>query len=460
MWMSKIEPLACMVCELDFPDHFGEWERLADDNRRLLVLCSRDHGKTTFFSKLLPLYRVMKYPGYELCIISYSDKQVMKIITGITDLIDASPMLSQLKPKDRSTAWSKSSLVFPNRSKIDTLSFGASGRGGHYDLVLVDDPVKDFGGMDPEDQERYLKNAVTPMVKPDGQLIMVGNYVYENDLIERTEANKAYTTKVYPAITSGRALWPQRWPVDKLELRRAEVGDFSFSREYLLEKVDPRSQFFKREMISYYDKLPDSLSTVLTVDPAITLNGDATAMVLTGTASDKRTYILEYANMRSDNVQDILDTMFRMLTTWQCKHMIIEGIGFQRLLKFWVYEEMRKRNYHFGIEELQSHSKSKQARIMGLQPMIQAGSLLFHKEHKELIDQLMIFPRGKHDDMIDSLSFAIGFWQAPSTPAVKVQESSWSWWESQLKTPATNYRQNLFADLSSVNRPGNIHLLQ
>lgn len=459
-WLSNIEPIAKALCKMDFPDHFAEWERLAEEERRLLIIASRDSGKSTFFSKLLPLYRCAAKRNYEVCIISYSDKQVMRIISGISDLIDATPQLRPLRPRDSATSWSKSNLVFPTRSHIDALSFGASGRGGHYDLVLVDDPVKDFSGMDAEDQERYFKNAVTPMVKPDGQLIMVGTFVYEGDLVERTEQNKAYKSKLYPAISAGRALWPERWPLEKLEERRAEIGDFAFSREYLLEKVDPRTQFFKRGMLSYYDALPDSLSPVLLVDPAITLQGDATALVMTGTSIEKKTYVLEVANMRSDNVGDIIDVMFRMLRTWNCKHMIIEGIGFQRLLKHWIYEEMRKRQYHFGIEELTSHSKSKQARIMGLQPMIQSGSLLFHNSQTEIVDQLMIFPRGRHDDMIDALSFGIGFWQAPSAPVAKVPQSSWSWWAEQLKTPASNYREALFSDLSSPSRPGRLHLLQ
>lgn len=459
-WRSSIKPIAKAICNLDFPEHFAEWERLSEDEKRLLVIASRDSGKSTFFTKLLPLFRCMTRPKYEICIISYSDKQVMKLVEKISELIDSCPPLRPLRPKNSATSWSKTTLVFPIKSRIDALSFGASGRGGHYDLIIVDDPVKDFAGMDPEDQERYFKNAVTPMVKPDGQLVMVGTFVYEGDLIEKTESNKAYKTKLYPAISSGRALWPERWPLDKLDDRRREIGDFAFSREYLLEKIDPKTQFFRRETIRYYDTAPEYLSMVLTVDPAITLDGDATAMMLTGVSSENKVYLLDYANMRSENVRDIVDKIFQMMQPWQCKALVIEAIGFQRLFKHWIYDEMRKRNYFFGIEEVKSHGKSKQARIMSLQPMVTSGTLLFGKNHSEVVDQLMIFPRGKHDDMIDSLSLGLEFWQKPSVPVQKTPENSFNWWASKLAPASRNYQEAMFSDLKPISRPGNLHLLQ
>ena len=80
---------------------------------------------------------------------------------------------------------------------------GTSGRGGHYDLILVDDPVKDYGGMDADEQEDYFLRALVPMCKPDGQIVVTGTFVYEMDLIERLRLNKAYHVAEYPASGYG-----------------------------------------------------------------------------------------------------------------------------------------------------------------------------------------------------------------------------------------------------------------
>lgn len=387
------------ILGLEFPRHWLEWEYLTDAHKRLLLVCSRDHGKTTFLEGLT-LIRCAQKPNYEVCLISYSDKQVNKMVSHITNWIDTKSTISGLRPQSRSTTWSKTSLTFPEtNAHLDTLSFGASGRGGHYDLVIVDDPVKDFSGMNADDQEQYFRNAITPMVKPDGQMIVAGNYVYQNDLIERLEKNAAYKKAIYPAIDNGVALWPSRWPLDKLKERALEVGEYSFNREYLLQKIDPATQFFKKHWFQMYTQLPGRFCKVLSLDPAITTNGDYTAMVLTGTTEENKTYVLDHANIKTDNVQKIIDTLFGMVETWQVPFVIVEAIGFQRLLKFWIYEEMRKRNTYFGVHEIKSYSKTKEARIMQLQPRIQSGGLLFREGQEDIIEQFQVFPRGTNDDL-------------------------------------------------------------
>src|ERR1019366_4285699 len=131
----------------------------------------------------------------------------------------------------------------------------------------------------------------------------------------------------------------------------------------------------------FYDpaKLPELLSKRGSLDPAISLNGDFSAMMCTGTDVNKKTYLLpEYAQFKSDNVQNTIDEMFRLTELYKLPYWIIEVIGFQKLLKEHIYDAMRDQNKHFGIKEIKTHVKSKQARIMALQPRIESGSLLFH----------------------------------------------------------------------------------
>ena len=93
---------------------------------------------------------------------------------------------------------------------------------------------------------------------------------------------------------------------------------------------------------------------------------------------------------------------------------------------------MREENLHFGIEEIRTHTKSKQARIMSLQPRIAAGSLLLHPTSQEdVIAQFCAFPRGLHDDAPDCLSFQTGCWDKPHALTEKAPEGSFSWWQAQ-----------------------------
>jgi len=436
----RLEATATALCGFTYPNHFRQWARLIEEKKRLLVIASRDMGKSTLFDIILPITRVCSNPGYRVLLVSYSDSQVLKIGAKIKDFFESRPKLKEFSPKSQDD-WSKSRMLFKDGSLIETLTFGSSGRGGHYSLILVDDPVKDFGGMAPEDQSQYFTRALTPMCDPDGQIIVTGSYVFDGDLIDRIEKNTAYHTAKFPAINSdGTPLWPERWPLDKLAERRKEIESsddpLGFMKEYLLEKVDAKSQFFKRSMFKFYEpeKVPERLSLVASLDPALSLDGDDCAFMLTGTAEDKRSYLLDYFAVKTDDISKIVELVFDKMAARSAPYLQVETIGFQKLFKHWFYEEMRRRDFYFGIEEIKTHKKSKEARIMALQPRIESGSLLFHpKAHEAIISQFLAFPRGQHDDMIDALSFQIGKWDNPGPLQIPAPKNSFDWWREQAK---------------------------
>lgn len=449
---DTLEAIGVGICGYDFPEHFRVWANLLDTHRRLLLIASRDHGKSTLLSKLYPMVKAMVEPGIEILLVSYSEAQVMKLITGMEDLFEKKKLINSLVPAYREEDWSKTAFKLKNGSRVDTLTFGTSGRGGHYDLILVDDPVKDYGGMDADEQEDYFLRALVPMCKPDGQIVVTGTFVYEMDLIERLRANKAYHVAEYPAIAGGKALWPERWPIEKLLERKKEVGEYGFAREYLLERLSPGTQFFQKHMIKFYDpaKIPDRLARVMSVDPALSLNGDATGIIITGTAGKEdggKTFLLDYAKLRTDDVQAMVDEIFRLAQQHQITWAMFETIGFQKMLMHWVYDKMRELNYHFGVEEIRSHKATKETRIMALQPKIMAGTLLFHPEaQRDVITELLAFPHGLHDDLIDALCMQVGRWDKPETVVDKAPQNSFEWWKAQAFKPKAD---GWYAELNS-----------
>ena len=442
--MQDATPLSALVegCGLSFPDHWREWENLLAGHPRLLLVASRDMGKSSLISNFYPIHEAMMKPGIHILICSYSETQSMRLISGIKDLIENQGMVSDYLMPEEGEDWSKSALHLKNGSKINSVTFGTASRGGHYDLIIIDDPVKDFAGMAADQQEDYFLRAIVPMCRPDGKIVVTGTYVYPDDLIERIKRNKAYHTAEYPAINAkGQPLWPERWPLDKLAERRAEVGEFGFKREYLLEAIDPEAQFFKRSMFKFYDKAPEKMSRAGSWDPAFNLGGDFNALMVTGTGEDKKTYLLDYAEFRSDNVAASIDEFFRLSELWDVPYWVIETIGAQTVLHENLNEAMRNRNKWLGIVPIKTHGpKRKVGRIMGLQPRIESGSLLFRKdEHEDVIKQFCAFPRGQHDDMIDALSFLMSHWDAPRPATMKAPPGSFEWWQSQKEEESTDW---------------------
>jgi len=69
-----------------------------------------------------------------------------------------------------------------------------------------------------------------------------------------------------------------------------------------------------------------------------------------------------------------------------------------------------------NIVELSPHTRTKDQRIKGLQPLYANGKVLHNKDlvyNIYLEDELLRFPNGKHDDEIDSLSYCLDLISPP-----------------------------------------------
>jgi len=99
-------------------------------------------------------------------------------------------------------------------------------------------------------------------------------------------------------------------------------------------------------------------------------------------------------------------------------------VAYQGTVQYWIKERMRKENYFFFVEGFTHGKREKSARIMGLQPMVASGRIVFRKSMVELLSELIAFPNGAHDDLIDGLSSQIKMWAMTRSRAeIKAEES-------------------------------------
>jgi len=266
-----------------------------------------------------------------------------------------------------------------------------------------------------EQQQEIFFGVISPAVKPNGQMIVVGTPVRYGDLFDILEQNKTYSCHKYPAISvSGEPLWPERYSLQKLNEKKDELMQYwLFAREYLLQRIDPENAPFKQSWFRSYHSAPDKLSLLMSVDPAVSFEGDYTAIVVTGTDLENNVYVLGYKRLKTGNVQDIVNSILVMAQQFGVKRVIIESLGFQRLIKHWLVQEMEKTGYWLSIDELKSYKTSKSQRILTLQPKIEMGKLLMRDGQSELLGEFISFPKGTHDDLIDALSMQVEYWMTP-----------------------------------------------
>lgn len=468
---SGANPLTFMseTLELKTPPHIREWISLLETHRQLVVEASRDHAKSWTFSYSWPLYQVQRFlnPHLAACeapceapnlllakepihvaLISYSEDQARKNLSRIRKQCEGNPWLQWLIPVSKSFTWDTGKLEFSNGSTLEAFGFGSSIRGGHYHLVVIDDPTKDHWTMSITEQENFLYGVVVPAVRRGAQLVVTGNPVERQDLLFSLENNKEFVCKKYPAWNDRmEPLWPEQYTIDDLKAKQRLIPTHLFAREYLLKRVSAADATFKEEWIHYYHK--DQLRGIrllrfMTIDPALTAGGDATGAVVCGVDSDGVAWVLDRLRYRGELKQGI-DELIEMMVRNNMEDGFIgcEEFAFQRIYRTYLEEEIARRKLPFHVEATgRDTRKSKAARIESLQPRIRSGRLRFlEDEHKPLVDQLLLWdPLSKtnDDDEIDALSWEVPLWGdgvADDAPIVR---------ETNLKAPLSRFRAQTF----------------
>ena len=113
------------------------------------------------------------------------------------------------------------------------------------------------------------------------------------------------------------------------------------------------------------------------------------------------------------DTKELIDHMFYLHKTYKPQTIALEETTFTMAIKPFLEDEMRKRNQFFNIEPLKHRQLQKELRIRGLLPRWNTNSIYLVGPNIELLSEMMTFPLGKHDDVLDSLAYHLHLAQKP-----------------------------------------------
>lgn len=220
-------------------EHHEEWDYLLTTYDRLCILAPRDHGKTFFFDFAYPIWKAINQPNGSGFIFSATQEQASRILGDIRHEIETNPRLKWLVPA-RKDKWSETRVRLSNGHQIFARGFGTKVRGAHPTWIVVDDGLNDetaYSEVTRRKQIDYFYTAITNMIVPGGQIIVVGTPFHQADLYADLQKNPEYEFRRYRAINKQKdgteqPLWPERYSLDRLERRRSEIGVIRFTREF------------------------------------------------------------------------------------------------------------------------------------------------------------------------------------------------------------------------------------
>lgn len=387
------------------------------EHKRILYEIARGHGKTVFFVSYI-VWLIYKGDQVDCLFISYSEEQVKNNIMSLIErMISTNDYLTKLRPNNK-TVWGMQIKTFPNGSQIRGESFGSSVRGAHPTHLFVDDPLKDRGGMTPEEQHSFFMTSLMGTVKRETQVVVDGTPLDNGDLLEQLENNKTFIFRKFPAENEDRtkALFPELFTLEELKRLEQEVGTFAYSRERLLLRIDPHSQIFKDTYRTINDKaeFPEFAYVRTIVDPAISEKEEAcdSAVTTVGVDIKNNLWELDTRLIHSDDpakiLQDVLKVARLFVRQFSDYAIVMESEVFQKVLAYDLKLALIEQNINTGVIEVtHSGNQGKHQRIQSLQPSWEARAIHL-LEDSPLIPQFRYYrpnAKGLRLDGIDAFSW-------------------------------------------------------
>jgi predicted phage terminase large subunit-like protein len=209
-------------------------------------------------------------------------------------------------------------------------------------------------------------------------------------------------------------LWEQRWPKKKLQEEKARyttqgLGDV-YSQEYLNVPLDESNTFFRRSdflPIKDEDKKLN-LNYYITADLAISLRerSDYSVFAVAGMDDSGRLHLVNIVRDRMD-AQQIVDTILLLQKQYKPSLFGIEAGTIQKSIGPFLNREMLTTGIFVPLQLLKP-SADKITRARSIQARMRANACKFDKEaewYQTFEEELMRFPRDRHDDQVDSWAY-------------------------------------------------------
>jgi predicted phage terminase large subunit-like protein len=398
--------------------------------RRLIINVPPRSLKSILGSVALPAWVLGHEPTRQVVAISYGQELADALARDCRQVMLA-PWFEQVFPGCRVSPDRMAAHDFETTAGGRRLATSVGGvlmgRGG--DLIVIDDPVKPDEALSEAGRRRandwFSHSLVTRLNdKTTGAIVVIMQRLHEDDFVGHVLALDRWEVVALPAIAqqdevhaietaigryrhvrrTGEALHPAREPLEVLEQLRTALGPDLFAAQYLQSPTPPGGGMFKPEWFRRYDDPPASFERyILSWDTASKAGerNDFSVCTVWG-VKDKVFYLLNVWRRRAE-YPELKAQVLAMAGLYPNPTVVIEDKGVGTAL----IQELRKEG--LAVADYQPEG-DKLFRAAAQTAFIEAGRVLLPREAHWLEafeHELAMFPNGKFDDQVDSLSQAL-----------------------------------------------------
>jgi len=302
---------------------------------------------------------------------------------------------------------------------MQTAGVGGPITGKGANLLIVDDEIKNAEAAASETMRKkaweWWTSTAYTRLEPEGVAIVIQTRWHQDDLAgkllaDMEQGGERWRVVNFPAISDdGNALWPERYPLDRLREIQRTLGSYQWSALYQQRPTPPEGGKFKREWFPTVPSLPEGARKAVRYwDKAGTEGGgDYSAGCL----------IVEHKGLYyvADMCRGQWSDLQRENMIQQCAERDRHRFG---RITTWVEQEPGsggKDSAMATIRRLAGHSVwadkvsgDKELRAGPFAAQGEAGNvrLLRGPWNAAYLDEICMFPNGTYDDQVDSSSGA------------------------------------------------------
>ncbi|ANY70721.1 hypothetical protein BBD42_13085 [Paenibacillus sp. BIHB 4019] len=412
--------------------------------KRVIVTMPPRHGKSERVSKKFPAWHIGRNPTDEIILASYSVDLSRGFSRIARDTLTTNKVVFDVgvDPANQSAeSWG----IDGYRGGVTAAGVGGAITGKGAKIAIIDDPVKNAEEANSEVMREkvwdWYQSTLYTRLTPDGRIIVVMTRWHEDDLVGRllkkesdeikegTHKGEQWTVINFPAIAEdddflgrieGEPLWPEfGFDAHRLEQIKSDVGSYVFNALYQQRPSAAGGTIFKREYFRYFREelignMPYivvgekryrkhdlwSFQTVDTANSEKTINDPF--VVSTWYVTPSRDLLLYDVYRTHITGPDQKPLMRQMINRFRPRFQAIEDKTFGTNL----IQECKREGMTVRAVKV---DKDKVTRSLVIAARYEVG-MVYHREDAQWLtdyeDELLSFPRGKHDDQVDTASMA------------------------------------------------------
>ena len=238
--------------------------------------------------------------------------------------------------------------------------------------------------------------------------------------------------------SKGEALHPTRYDEKALARIERAVGPTVWQALYQQSPAAEDGDYFQREMFRLYDTPPKRLRLYGAWDFAIGKKerNDWTVGVTAGVDEQDNIYILDLQRGRWD-AHEIAEQIIQQYLTWKPYLIALEKGQIQMAMGPYLDKRIKEdRLYGMYLHPMPTGRNDKEARARTIQGRMRQGRVFFPRQAAwlhELMNEMLKFPAGKHDDQVDALAHLGNIINEMAAPYQNRPAKKTSWRDKVLK---------------------------